>query len=121
MDNREQARLMAVVLTVGERRRQIQMYGHNESLALGFEEWLSPFSEYRPKIVERIFRADYNEYERKNGQPSWMHLIREELAELFAATNPGDAIVEASQVAALCISLIEHLTLHGEDVWPAAT
>ena len=121
MDNREQARLMAVVLTIGERRRQIQMYGHNEDLALEFESWLEPYSNESSREVERTLREDYEGYSRSTGQPSWMHLIREEIAELFAATNRGDAIVEASQVAALCISLIEHLTLHGEDVWPVAT
>lgn len=113
--------MTAVVLVVGERRRQIELYGLNEDLALGFEDgqpWLAPYVTDPPRVVEAVFREEYEAYKRLAGSPTWMHLIREEVAEMFAAQSPGDAIVEASQVAALCVSLIEHLMLYGAEVWP---
>lgn len=108
---------MGLILT--ERQRQIKQYGLNEDLKLGFGPgWLWPFSGHDATTIERRFRGDYESYESQTGEPTWMHLIREEIAELFASTSTGEAITEASQVAALCVSLIEHLTLYGEDAWP---
>lgn len=98
-----------------ERTRQISMYGNNEDLKLGFGgsvfsyPWLSPYTEDPATVVQESFRSDYEEYESKNGNPTWMHLIREEVAELFETRTIEDTVTEAVQVAALCVSLVEHL------------
>lgn len=100
-----------------ERTRQIAMYGHNRDLALGFGgsvalPWLSPFSSATSSSVERVFREDYEAYVAVHGKPSWMHLIREEVAELFDSMtedSDSDPVTEAVQVAALCVSLVEFI------------
>lgn len=95
-----------------ERTRQIQQYGSNAELALGFggtvsSPWLSPFSSNRADEVQRMFRRDYERHVEVHGEPTWMHLIREEVAELFETTHRDTLIDEAVQVAALCVSLVE--------------
>lgn len=103
-----------------ERARQIKMYGTNDDLEMGFGSsvsaypWLAPFSDQNAGIVESYFRADYERYTQSRGKPTWMHLIREEVAELFEAGRHEDVIDEAVQVAALCTSLVEHLLNKGE-------
>jgi hypothetical protein len=98
-----------------ERSRQIQQYGSNDNLLLGFGSsvsaypWLLPYSDAESGKIEAAFRADYEQYENSHGQPTWMHLIREEVAELFAARHAPHAVSEAIQVAALCVSLVENL------------
>src|SRR5690606_33580211 len=66
------------------------------------------------KHVSEKFRENYSDYELTNGSPTWMHLIREEVAELFEADSKEDRITEAVQVAALCVSLAEHLLRYGD-------
>lgn len=105
-----------------ERVRQIEQHGPNDDLMLGFGSsvsaypWLLPYSDVDGGKIEAAFRADYETYESLHGKPTWMHLIREEVAELFAARLAPDAIAEAVQVAALCVSLCEELlaTYEGE-------
>jgi hypothetical protein len=98
-----------------ERTRQLQQYGANEDNEMWFGgtvpsyPWLSPFSVSEADAVERSFRHDYELYVYVQGKPSWMHLIREEVAELFKADCREDVITEAVQVAALCTSLVELL------------
>lgn len=99
-----------------ERTRQLAAYGTNEDLDLGFGgsvaryPWLLPFSDADSEEVEKGFREDYEIYEATHGgKPTWMHLIREEVAELFDAKNTEHVIEEAVQVAALCTSLAEML------------
>lgn len=98
-----------------ERTRQIQQYGTNSDIVLGFGggavsvPWLLPYSDADSGRVEAAFRADYEQHKKANGKPTWMHLIREEVAEMFDAQTPERQIAEAVQVAALCVSLVEHL------------
>lgn len=97
-----------------ERTRQVEQYGSNAELALGFggtvaSPWLAPFSHAGAEEVERRFRHDYELQVHVHGEPTWMHLIREEVAELFEATHHEHVIAEAIQVAALCTSLVELL------------
>jgi len=103
-----------------ERTRQDQKYAHrNVDLAMGFGgsvspyPWLFPYSDADSGSIESAFRADYEQYADTHGEPTWMHLIREEVAELFATQNRDDTVTEAIQVAALCVSLVEHLTQGG--------
>lgn len=98
-----------------ERERQIENYGSNDDILPGFgsnlsnHPWLLPYSDASSNAVEAGFRADYEAYEVTHGKPTWMHLIREEVAELFDTRSPYDTLAEAVQVAALCTSLCEHL------------
>jgi hypothetical protein len=97
-----------------ERTRQIQQYGLNDDLVLGFGgtvsiPWLLPYSDSDNGRVEAAFRADYEQFKAVHGNPTWMHLIREEVAEMFDAQQPERMAAEAIQVAALCVSLVEHL------------
>ena len=98
-----------------ERSRQIRMYGSNADLSIGFGgsvtayPWLSPYCDANSGEIENAFRSDYENYEATHGNPTWMHLIREEVAELFDTRNEHDMITEAIQVASLCVSLCEQL------------
>lgn len=109
------AREAVLHLVREERTRQIQQYGMNSDIVLGFGggtvsvPWLLPYSDADSGRVEAAFRADYEQYKKEHGNPTWMHLIREEVAELFDAQQPERVIAEAVQVAALCVSLVEHL------------
>ena len=106
-----------------ERTRQIRQYGTNETLAMGFGStvtacpWLLPYSDDDSATIEARIREDYERYRADTGNPTWMHLIREEVAELFAAKGTRHVTAEAIQVAALCVSLVEHLETQGEDAW----
>lgn len=103
-----------------ERERQIAQYGHNHTtpLGFGFDEkysWLTPFADETAIEIEEEFRQDYEGYEEEYGGPTWMHLIREEVSELFAATDRIEQMLEAIQVAALCVSLVETLLCTPEE------
>ncbi len=104
-----------------ERARQIEQYGENDDLLLGFGStvsaypWLHPFSLAESGNIEKAFRTDYEAYEATHGKPTWMHLIREEVAELFESCHYDEAIAEAVQVAALCVNLCEHLLAEYEE------
>lgn len=106
-----------------ERTRQIRQYGTNETLAMGFGStvtacpWLLPYSDDDSGDVEAALREDYEQYRFLHGKPTWMHLIREEVAELFDTATTERTIAEAIQVAALCVSLVEHLETQGDDAW----
>lgn len=100
-----------------ERKRQLEMYGSNDDLEIGMGpavKWLRPFSSATSEIIARGFREEYREYETLNGNPTWMHLIKEEVSELFEAETREDLVTEAVQVAALCVSLVEHLLRYGD-------
>ena len=63
---------------------------------------------------EDICRADYEFYEKLHGQPTWMHLVREEVAEAFKEADPTRLEEELLQVAALCVSWVEKLQMRRE-------
>lgn len=104
-----------------ERARQIEIHGHNDDLELGFGgsvstcAWLAPYSADNAQDIQKLFRIDYVSYEEREGNPTWMHLIREEVAELFETEDFKDMVAEAVQVAALCVSLVEHLIKDREE------
>lgn len=110
-----QAKTIKVLEMVFEERlRQVARYGHNDELEDGFGPevcWTATAGGYDgPTAVEiqEIFRRDYEGHELVHGRPTWMHLIREELAEMFER-EPDDprAVEEALQVAALLVSWAE--------------
>lgn len=98
-----------------ERAAQIERYGTNDRNLLGFGStlsaypWLLPYSDANSSNIEAAFRHDYEQYVETHGEPTWMHLIREEVAELFNAKTRDSLIEEAVQVAALCVSLVERV------------
>jgi hypothetical protein len=110
---RWQAKTISVLERVFEERcRQVARYGHNEDLEDGFGPempWLRPAnSTMSARRVQEAFREDYERHESETGRPTWMHLIREELAEMFESDPDDPATVEeALQVAALLVSWAE--------------
>ena len=91
-----------------ERFRQTERYGENGGLALGTgpdSRWLQPMVGWNASQIETRFRSEYETHE----TPTWMHLIREEVAEAFMEDDPVRLREELIQVAALCVSLITRL------------
>jgi hypothetical protein len=103
-----------------ERCRQVARYGMNEKLYDGTGpdvRWIpgdiSPAGE-----IEAIFRVDYESFEKETGAPTWLHLVREEIAEAFMESDPVLLEGELVQVAALCTSWIERLRERGSRPLP---
>lgn len=96
-----------------ERGRQFARYGLNDDLADGTgprTAWLAPLA-WDPAVdVEQVFRADYEEFEDETGAPTWVHLVREEIAEAFQEDDDARLADELIQVAALCTSWVERIT-----------
>jgi hypothetical protein len=102
-----------------ERERQFARYGTNEQLEDGTGpdvKWLAVFPGAVPPLtaspatrIERLLRNEYllHEATADNGLPTWMHLVREEIAEAFQEDDPARLVEELIQVAALCVSWIE--------------
>ena len=112
-----------LILIMDEHSRQWKLHGStNPCLEMGFGSsvratpWLMPYSDSDSGRIEAAFRADYGDYTNTHGLPTWMHLIREEVAELFDTKVTADTIEEAVQVAALCVSLCEQLLAKQEGV-----
>lgn len=102
-----------ITLVHAERVRQDVLYADNNIVAewgTGPDtRWLGPFSYEGAKAIEQAFRDDYEDFEEETGAPTWVHLIREEVAEAFMCSDPDRLREELVQVAALCIAWIEQL------------
>lgn len=100
-------------LVLEERQAQEARYGAaNEELDDGTgpeTRWLAPFNWVSAASAQVGFRADYESYEEEVGAPTWVHLVREEIAEAFQETDPARLAEELIQVAALCVSWVERL------------
>ncbi len=91
-----------------ERARQFRLYGTNEDLLDGTGDnvrWLAPLAPTPAQYVERDFRTEYNTH----AQPTWMHLLREEVAEAMQESDPEALATELIQVAAVAVSWVEKL------------
>lgn len=118
-----QIRTIAVLENVFEERlRQVDKYGHNETLEDGtgpMESWIPRSLTVDPyvsaEVIEDRFRADYEQHERVMGSPTWMHLVREEIAEAFCETDPDRLEEELTQVAALCVSWVEKIRARRDE------
>lgn len=100
-------------LVLAERRAQEARYGEaNESLLDGTgpeTRWLLPYTKDPAENIQYWIRRDYEEFEDETGAPTWVHLVREEIAEAFQESDPGRLAEELIQVAALCVSWVERL------------
>lgn len=109
---------MAVLQEViRERVRQTEKYGDNADLEDGTgpeTRWLLPFTTASASEIEGELRADYVDFEGDAGKPTWVHLIREEVAESFQERDPKRLAEELIQVAALCVSWVEKIDARGE-------
>lgn len=98
---------------VRERCRQKDTYGEAQHLEDGTGErafWLYPVSGLPADTIEAYLRDDY---EHRN-EISWMHLVREEVAEAFKESDPVRLQEELLQVAALCVSWVEDIRSRNE-------
>ena len=102
-------------LVLAERQAQEARYGHvNPLLKSGTgpeTRWLASFTGQSASEIQRTLRRDYEEHEDEAGLPTWLHLVREELAEAFEVpdSDPVRLAEELVQVAALCVSWVERL------------
>ena len=95
-----------------ERSRQYHEHGTNETLEDGTGAtvpWLKPSSEIDAKLAEVRFRLDYENREERHGKPTWMHILREEIAEVFMESDPTRLREELIQVAAVAVSWVEKI------------
>lgn len=103
-----------------ERRRQVAIYGLDDELEDGTgpeANWLRHTAINLDLMdateIEDAFRREYVRYEHQNGLPTWMHLVREELAEAFKENKPRPLTTELLQLAALCVSWVETIERRG--------
>lgn len=100
-------------LVFKEREAQEVRYGEaNKKLESGSgpeTRWLLPYTGGSAQDIQEELRADYEDFEEETGQPTWVHLVREEVAEAFQEDDPERLAEELIQVAALCVSWAERL------------
>jgi hypothetical protein len=100
---------------LAERHRQVAQYGLNDECLDGTGPevlWLEKTDvnlDLRDATeIEDAFRIQYERYCRAHGGvPTWMLLVREEIAEAFKESDPERLTAELVQVAALCVSWVE--------------
>ena len=104
-----------------ERVRQRARYGRKQDLEDGTGpgvRWLRNTSAHLDLLnAEQIqvqLRREYEAYEAQHGEPTWMHLVREEIAEAFQEEHPVRLREELLQVAALAVSWVEALDARSE-------
>lgn len=111
-----------LVEVANERADQFERYGDNADLEDGTgptEHWLRVGDPYLPERdavrIEAAFRRNYE----SRDTPTWMHLVREEVAEAFSENDPDRLRSELLQVAALCVSWIEKIDARTEETHDA--
>lgn len=107
-----------------ERIRQIEKHGEAmRALPDGTgpeSRWLEPVSDISAQKAQIEFRRDYEQTRGGDENPAEgltrMHLVREELAEMFECDpDSPEFIAEALQVAGLCVQWIEY-KIDGTDL-----
>lgn len=95
-----------------EVQQQQERYGKENALALdgtGPEVcWLPPEIDgpLSATAIEAVFRLDYEYLEHP---PTWMHLVREEVAEAFKEKDLEPLAEELTQAAALIVNWLVHI------------
>lgn len=112
--HRWQIATIAVLEDIFEHRvEQEARYGHVNDLLLDGtgpqETWLAPLTYLEAGRIQIKLRADYEGFEEEKGLPTWMHLVREEIAEVFQESDEQRLEEELIQVAALCTSWVERI------------
>lgn len=70
--------------------------------------WLEPYTTDSASTIQEKLRTDYEGFE-DEAPVTWVHLVREEIAEAFQEDDPARLSAELIQVAALCVSWVERL------------
>lgn len=100
-------------LVFEERAAQEARYGRaNQEIEDGSgpgARWLGPYTGASAAEIQEGLRRDYEDFEDEAGRPTWVHLVREEVAEAFEEDDPERLKAELVQVAALCVSWAERL------------
>lgn len=103
--------IQALEIVFEERCRQMELHG---AAMRTLPDGTGPEVNWIPGVaadaltIQEMFRHEYDRAS-KDGELTRMHLVREELAELFELRGDDpDFIAEASQVAALLVQLIEY-------------
>jgi len=95
------------------RGEQYSRYGSNDDTRDGTGShvaWI-PTLPADATEVEALFRADWDyDTDPSREAMTWMRLVREEVAEAFAADDPNTLFGELLDVAALCVSWMECLS-----------
>jgi hypothetical protein len=99
-------------LVFAERQAQESRYGRENlttQSGTGPETcWLGPYTGDSADEIQVALRWDYDEYA-DEAPVTWVHLVREEIAEAFQESDPTRLAEELIQVAALCVSWVERL------------
>lgn len=96
-------------LVAAERRKQDERYGRNLETPDGTgpeTRWLLPYTSDSALAVENRLREDYEDFEEES-PVTWVHLLREELAEAFCESDRERLVEEVTQVAALAVKWLE--------------
>jgi hypothetical protein len=109
-----QVATIAVLEDIFDHRvEQERRYGHVNDLLLdgtGPEmQWLTGVANQDATWIQENLRGDYEGFEAEHGLPTWMHLVREEIAEAFQESDEKRLEEELIQVAALCTSWVERI------------
>lgn len=92
-----------------ERMDQHSRYNNDVTeLGMGPETRWLPYTPLTATLIQEDLRADYEAYE-DEAPVTFVHLIREEIAEAFEADDPAKQYAELIQVAALAVSACEQL------------
>lgn len=117
LTDRHECQTVGVLADVAEERaQQFARYGTNEDVPDGTGpevEWIPLLTQndtldFDATSIEVDFRADYEQVDAA-GQLTFMHLVREEIAEAFAESDPQRLREELIQVAALAVSWVEKI------------
>lgn len=98
------------------RAYQFARYGSNHDTANGTGptvQWL-PMCPFDAQEIEQLLRDDWDyDVDPSREKMTWMRLVREEVAEAFAAEDETVLYQELLDVAALCVSWMEKLREKG--------
>lgn len=95
-----------------ERGRQRALHGPNDDIPFGNgpeTRWLLPFTSLPASKIQGDLRAEYEDFEEENGRPTFVHILREEVAEAFEAGTLEDFERELVEVAAVAVNIVEHI------------
>jgi hypothetical protein len=69
--------------------------------------WALPISTAGATEIRNEFQSQRELAEEMRGEPTWMHLVRQEVAEAFQKSEPELLEEKLTEVAAVCVGWIE--------------